>query len=234
MRSPRKTAGQSPARLDPSVTGKGGDFQDKEAKAKAEAEKIAAREKAVAKQNREDAAKTSSFSFYSMSKAYSKTMKKRPKATASMQGAVINALGVVVSDLIKGSSQDVEKIVAFAVWGLLLAQVLQPYLAFLNKKKLSKNKTVDSLAKVVVDQLTMSPLLCALFLAYLKATEDMKLAAVVPYVMTDFWPRFKMTAGYWSCMNFGNFLLVPPGVQLLFINLAGFGWAVINAYITTD
>ena len=85
MRSPRKTAGQSPARLDPGVAGKGGDFQDKEAKAKAEAEKIAAREKAVAKQNREDAAKTSSFSFYSMSKAYSKTMKKRPKATASMQ-----------------------------------------------------------------------------------------------------------------------------------------------------
>ena len=55
--------------------------------------------------------------------------------------------------------------------GLLLAQVLQPYLAFLNKKKLSKNKTVDSLAKVVVDQLTMSPLLCALFLAYLKAVQ---------------------------------------------------------------
>ena len=52
-----------------------------------------------------------------MSKAYSKTMKKRPKATASMQGAVINALGVVVSNLIKGASQDVEKIVRFAVWG---------------------------------------------------------------------------------------------------------------------
>lgn len=117
MRSPRKTAGQSPARLDPGVAGKGGDFQDKEAKAKAEAEKIAAREKAVAKQNREDAAKTSSFSFYSMSKAYSKTMKKRPKATASMQGAVINALGVVVSHLIKGESQEVKRIVAFAVWG---------------------------------------------------------------------------------------------------------------------
>lgn len=232
MRSPRKTAGQSPARLDPGVAGKGGDFQDKEAKAKAEAEKIAAREKAVAKQNREDAAKTSSFSFYSMSKAYSKTMKKRPKATASMQGAVINALGVVVSHLIKGESQEVKRIVAFAVWGLLLAQVLQPYLAFLNKKKLSKNKTVDSLAKVVVDQLTMSPLLCALFLAYLKAVQDMKVADVVPYVMTEFLPRFKTTATYWSCINFGNFLLVPPGVQLLFVNLSGFGWAVISAYIT--
>ena len=55
--------------------------------------------------------------------------------------------------------------------GLLLAQVLQPYLAFLNKQTLSENKVLDSLLKVVVDQLTMSPLLCALFLAYLKATE---------------------------------------------------------------
>ena len=94
----------------------------------------------------------------------------------------------------------------------------------------------------------------------------MKVADVVPHVMTEFLPRFKTTATYWSCMNFGNFLLasldpparpppgpgprppaparvcsltpgatavqVPPGVQLLFVNLSGFGWAVISAYIT--
>ena len=64
------------------------------------------------------------------------------------------------------------------VFGFLVAQLLVRYLAFVNKTKLvKKNKMLDSAAKVVVDQLSMAPLLTVLSLVYFKLVQARPAAA---------------------------------------------------------
>ena len=133
-RTPRKTAGTSPARL--GINDGWGEIpaaqyvsMDKAVREKAEAEKIAMREKKVAKQNKEDDAKRSTFTFAKFSKAYKGVMTKHPKLTSSVQGVCFTGVGEAAATMIKGGTLAPKQIAPFFIWGFLVALILQPYLA---------------------------------------------------------------------------------------------------------
>ena len=163
---------------------------DKEAAKKAEEEKVKAREVAVKAQNKKDAAKRSYMT--KMGTAYKGFKKSYPKVASSLQGASFAGVGYVIAQLIKQKTIVLYMLGAFLLWGAssrappralflsraeaallgvgtgaLLSLILSPYFAFLAKKKLSKNKTIDAVGKTVLDQLTMTPLLTATFLSYM-------------------------------------------------------------------
>lgn len=147
---------------------------DNDTKEKLETEKVAKREKAVAQQNKVDAKKKATFTVDSTGLK----SKKFPMAAASLQGGILAGLGEAIVSMIKGTPQDAERVATFVVFGFLVAQLLVRYLAFVNKTKLvKKNKMLDSAAKVVVDQLSMAPLLTVLSLVYFKLAQARPAAA---------------------------------------------------------
>ena len=147
---------------------------DNDTKEKVESEKVAKREKAVAQQNKADAKKKATFTVDSTGLK----SKKFPMAAASLQGGILAGLGEVIVSTIKGTPVDAERVATFVVFGILVAQLLVRYLAFVNKTKLvKKNKMLDSAAKVVCDQLSMAPLLTVLSLVYFKLVQARPAAA---------------------------------------------------------
>ena len=147
---------------------------DNDTKEKLETEKVAKREKAVAQQNKVDAKKKATFTVDSTGLK----SKKYPMAAACLQGGILAGLGEATVSMIKGTPQDGERVATCAVFGFLVAQLLVRYLAFVNKTKLvKKNKMLDSFAKVVVDQLSMAPVLTVLSLVYFKLAQARPAAA---------------------------------------------------------
>ena len=147
---------------------------DNDTKEKVESEKVAKREKAVAQQNKADAKKKATFTVDSTGLK----SKKFPMAAASLQGGILAGLGEAIVSTIKVTPVDAERVATFVVFGILVAQLLVRYLAFVNKTKLvKKNKMLDSAAKVVCDQLSMAPLLTVLSLVYFKLAQARPAAA---------------------------------------------------------
>lgn len=197
---------------------------DDETKEKLETEKVAKREKAVAQQNKVDAKKKATFTVDSTGLK----SKKYPMAAACLQGGILAGLGEATVSMIKGTPQDGERVATCAVFGFLVAQLLVRYLAFVNKTKLvKKNKMLDSFAKVVVDQLSMAPVLTVLSLVYFKLAQEGMGADVVAHVQENFTTRYEQAAFFSSAMAFANFYLVPASTQLLVLNLTSLAWSVI-------
>lgn len=201
---------------------------DDETKEKLETEKVAKREKAVAQQNKVDAKKKATFTVDSTGLK----SKKYPMAAACLQGGILAGLGEATVSMIKGTPQDGEQVATCAVFGFLVAQLLVRYLAFVNKTKLvKKNKMLDSFAKVVVDQLSMAPVLTVLSLVYFKLAQEGMGADVVAHVQENFTTRYEQAAFFSSAMAFANFYLVPASTQLLVLNLTSLAWSVIAVLV---
>jgi len=233
-RTPRKSAGTSPARLGLNDSwGPGASSKwvsvDNDTKEKLETEKVAKREKAVAKQNNEDSKKRQTFTIDDTGLK----SKKFPRLAASLQGAFLAGLGEVIASMIKDTPQDAERVATFVIWGFLLAQLLVPYLAFANKTKLvKKNKVLDSAGKAVCEQLCLVPLVLTLHLVYFKfAQEGTGVTNLVGHVQDNFVVRYQAAAAFSACMAFANFFLVPASTQLLMLNLTSLAWTVVTAYI---
>jgi len=239
-RTPRKSAGTSPARLGLTDTwgtpsaNHGWVSSDPEVKAKEEEEKIKERTKKVAAQNKADDQKHATSE--NTSNWYQSTMKQYPILATSVQGALFATVGEVIATVaIKEQPFDQTRAICFAVWGAILVRIMVPYLAFMStfRAPFPESATFNALAKTVVDQLTMGPLLVVTFMVYFKiAVEGMAMDAIFESVKTEFATRYALTASYWACVNFSNFMLVPHEWQLLVVNAMGLVWGIASSYIT--
>ena len=93
---------------------------DNDTKEKLETEKVAKREKAVAKQNNEDSKKRQTFTIDDTGLK----SKKFPRLAASLQGAFLAGLGEVITSMIKDTPQDAERVATFVIWGARASQRL--------------------------------------------------------------------------------------------------------------
>jgi len=85
-----------------------------------------------------------------------------------------------------------------------------------------------SASKVVVDQLTFSPLSLYLYFYIIGWFDGLSLQSIYAKIAREFWPVMVMNWRIWPLVNLFNFKLVPPSLQVLFGNILAVPW---TAYI---
>ena len=156
-----------------------------------------------------------------------------------MQGACIAAAGEVISTcVVRGLPLSVERAQFFALWGLFVAFEARLWLRLLDRLELAPAPMLDSVLKSFVNQLSILPLLTAVFLvaasAFLHGTSLAELRdwpTLTAIVADGFSRRYSYAASFWLSSDLILFTSVPTDRRVLWVLSASAVWSVMSSWL---
>lgn len=225
-RTPRKTAGTTPARLgvtDDWGAGAAGAYRsDLVIKQAADQPAKDAARHAYIKELNANAGGAGIWS------KYKSVMQTNRWLASSAQTAVLNVLSYYIAMQINATVFDLDVAVHWAVWGFVQTVLVLPYLDQLNARKFVKSSaTLDVGAKAVFNQAFFTPLLTAVFLSYFALAQGSDPVTAVSYEKMT--ALAVPTACYWGTSDLVNLSIVPAEAQMLWNAVVGLVWTTILA-----
>lgn len=158
---------------------------------------------------------------------YQDLLNKHPLSVNIIQGAILTALSVATSNLIKSSKVDYKEVLVMA---LISAFFITPTLLWFYKNIL--NKTAGSnTRKLIIDQFAFSPPFNACIIALRLALLGSPFASI-PGSVYQVFPKAMMYAWcFWIPVRFLTLQLIPPMYHILSGSVFAYVWNVIFSLV---
>jgi hypothetical protein len=235
-RTPRKSAPPSRLGLDDNwAKGPAGKWTpDRSVLKKEEDEKVAKREDRIKK---EEAAEVAEAKPSLMAGGYTAIREKLPVISSFGEAAVLALLGDAVSQLVVLKMEfSLDRAAQFALWGALVSLLVGPFQKWVRGRTFSAVQLIDTSAKAVLGQITISPLLTALFIFYLQICKvgfgAVDWAAYVAELQAGFGFRYKLAVGFWLAADCFNYALVPTRYCVLYTSAMAAVWGCLSSAFT--
>jgi len=130
-----------------------------------------------------------------------------------------------------GSSFDLERLVRFMAWGLIMAPAQLKWFEVLSDlfPITEDSKTLPAIWRVLLDQTVFGPMSLALFFVYMTVAEGGGRRAAMRKLNTVFKPALKSNFIVWPAVQILNFRVIPLQLQLPFASTVGIFW---TAYLS--
>eukprot|EP00826_Nyctotherus_ovalis_P026707 TRINITY_DN2083_c0_g2_i10.p1 TRINITY_DN2083_c0_g2~~TRINITY_DN2083_c0_g2_i10.p1 ORF type:complete len:191 (-),score=24.17 TRINITY_DN2083_c0_g2_i10:151-723(-) len=182
-----------------------------------------------------------------IARKYTDLLKRYPLLTKSITGGILALASDFTSQTIErricvdivgmlkieGSQTfDYKRNIRFGLFNLIInVPILHYYTAHLLPKLCPVSGVFTLLRKVAFDQIFAAPVFLTIFFGGLTLCEFRGMQAAIDKCRERLWPTLKTNWMIWPLANLINFGLVPIHYQVLFSNVASFGWGTYLSYV---
>ena len=173
---------------------------------------------------------------------YLHKLEQRPILTKSISSMFLVGAGDAITQTFvhPQSTYDYVRTAKMASYGLIMIgptlhlwyKVLDRYVARkypANYVQTKREKTMNAIRQMVVDQTLFAPLALVQFLGYMGLIEGKPIQSIVDKLKVDMMPTLVANWYLWPAVQMINFALIPLQYRVLFVNSVSIVW---NAYLS--
>jgi protein Mpv17 len=162
---------------------------------------------------------------------YNARLAARPLLTSSVTTAVLFATGDITAQQLvekRGfKGHDLTRTGRMALYGgFVFGPVATTWFGFLARNVTLRNRRLETLARVAVDQCVFAPVMIGVFLSSMATMEGV---SAQKRLEKTWWPALKTNWLIWPFVQFVNFTYIPLPHRVLFANIISIGW---NCYLS--
>jgi len=159
---------------------------------------------------------------------YKQQLNRNPLRTKALTSACIAGVSDVVAQKITGRKYDFRRTIKLALYGLLWSgPVVHYWQNFLQRLFQGKADLNTAVKKVVLDQLTIGPILNLAFMTYTSVVVNGIPPAIAFNAIVNNYPGAQIQGWkVWPIASLINYRFIPLQFRVLFINVIALFWSI--------